>query len=57
MLPLPLYTVPLASLLAMNFLSSVSCSPDKFVLKRDKLWKKKKQQQQQGNIDQLEAIP
>ena len=56
MLPLPLYTVPLASRLAMNFLSSVSCSPEKFVLKRDKL-RKKQQQQQQGNIDQLEAIP
>ena len=37
MLPLPLYTVPLVSRLAMNVLSSVSCTPDRFVLNNDRL--------------------
>ena len=36
-LPLPLYTVPLVSRLAMNVLNSVSCIPDRFVLNNDRL--------------------
>ena len=47
-LPLPLYTVPLVSRLAMNVLNSVSCTPDRFVLNNDRL--------QQNDSDVLHLV-